>query len=127
VSDAAGAGGAGGAVSGAGVFANGGVRARALCEQLMSMLIAHGVHERRDRPEMVDHVLHGLLHGLRLLHRFLPKAARRQLLAVAFDALFALPALDEARALGADAPPQCKTVDSRVEALALLAELGTPT
>ena len=49
-----------------------------------------------------------------------------QLLHVVFESLFSLPDLAEARALGPAAPPKCKTVDTRVAALALLAELAEP-
>jgi hypothetical protein len=74
-------------------------RAQALAEQLITMLRTHGVYERRDRPEVVDQVLLGLLHGLRLLHSRLQLPARRQLLHDVFSDLFSLPSLLEARAL----------------------------
>ena len=99
-------------------------RAQALCEQLVAMLAAHGVYERRDRPEGVDQVLLGLLQSMRLLHPYLPLPARRGLMNDAFSYLFALPNLADARALGPKAPPKCKTVETRVCALALLAEMA---
>ena len=99
-------------------------RAQALAEQLITMLRTHGVHERRDRPEVVDQVLLGLLHGLRLLHSRLQLPARRQLLHDVFSDLFSLPSLVEARALGPTAPPKCKAAETRVCALALLVEMA---
>ena len=65
-----------------------------------------------------------MLHLLRHLHGYLPQSGRRRLLRHVFGALFSLPSLAEARALGADAPPACKTVESRVAGLALLADLA---
>ena len=103
---------------------DGAVRLRTVAERLVAMLAEHGVHERRDRPEMVDQVLLGLLHTLRLLHKYLPTPARQQLLQGVFEALFELPGLSEARMLGPGAPPKCKTIDTRVAGLGLLAELA---
>ena len=99
-------------------------RAQALCETLVGMLNAHGVHERRDRPEAVDQVLLGLLHGLRLLHPHLLLPARRQLMHDTFSDLFSLPSLADARSLGPTAPPKCKATETRVCGLALLSEMA---
>ena len=99
-------------------------RPRAICEQLIDMLGVHTVYERRDRPEIVDRALLGLLHSLRLLHSHLTVERRRALLRDTFADLFSVPSVAEARALGPTAPPKCKSIDTRVCALALLAEMA---
>ena len=69
-------------------------------------------------------MLLGLLHLLRLLHIHLDPAERRALMRSTFADLFSLPRLDEARALGAAAPPKCKLHETRTCALSLVAELS---
>ena len=102
-----------------------------LCEQLIGLLRVHGVRERRDRPELVDAVLlgfiallHSLVHAAPELKTAVGSASKGGLIHTLFGDLFTLPLLADARRLGADAPPKCKTPETRAAALGLLAELA---
>ena len=102
-----------------------------LCNQLIGLLRAHGVRERRDRPELVDGVLlgyitllHSMLHAEPAIKTAVGSAAQGGLIGAMFGNLFTLPMLADARRLGVDAPPKCKTLENRAAALGLLAELA---
>jgi len=119
-----------------------GLGAEALFVLLLELEQRHPVLERRDAPDAVDQELVGYLRLLLLILRAQPQQRRWTLgqqggpdvdaspqqtsgLVSAISAdLFQLPSAEDARGLGALAPPKCKTHECRAVALSLLAELA---
>lgn len=127
-----------------------GMTAKELFDKILHLERAHPILERRDAPDDVDTELVGYLRLLLLLIKAHPDLKRvrvrhegaaapgtavsdrewdTSLVGCLGEDVFRLPSAEEARNLGAHAPPKCKTHACRAAALDLLAELanGEPT